>query len=196
MAASVTRSAFDESSMIALVRHPKLRGTQGLCYGRRDFPLADSARDIPLIVAQLQSAGIGPAPTVFSSPAPRCRLVAERLAEHFHIDNRLQELDFGAWEGCAWDSLPRAALDAWAANPAQFVPPDGESGAALIARIQHFAVDLAAVPGDCVVVTHGGPLKVLSRILAGDPIDLLAPAPEFGAVLLFGVPPRTHDCFR
>ena len=98
------------------------------------------------------------------------------------VDDRLRELDFGGWEGLAWDTVPRAALDAWAAAPADFAPPCGESGAALLARVAAFQADLRAQAEDCVVVSHGGPLKLLAALLRGAVPDLLAPAPPLGSV--------------
>jgi alpha-ribazole phosphatase len=165
--------------MIALVRHPTPAGTHGMCYGRLDVPLADPDRDIQAIVDLLR---LWRAPVVYTSPAARCRLVAERLSAEVQVDTRLAELDFGAWEGVRWDDIPRAALDAWASDPLGFAPPDGESGAMLVVRVQSFAHELRATPGRRIVVTHGGPLKVLSRLLRGAAVDLLASAPEWGSV--------------
>jgi alpha-ribazole phosphatase len=77
--------------------------------------------------------------------------------------------------------VPRTALDAWAADPWGFAPPGGESGGALVARVR--AVFAALRPGT-VVVSHGGPLKVLAALIAGRPVDLLAAAPPMGSCLL------------
>ena len=158
------------------MRHPAAAVAAGTCYGRLDLPLADPAAAAAL-AARL--AGLGGA--AWSSPAQRCRAVAVALGPH-RLDARLLELDFGAWEGRPWDDVPRPALDRWAADPAGFAPPGGESGAALVARVTAFAASLPL--GDHVVVTHGGPLKVLSALLRGFPVDLLAPAPPVGSVTL------------
>ncbi len=159
--------------MITLVRHPAV-AAGGRCYGRTDLPLAvegDAAR----LAARLAPVG----GTVWTSPARRCRGVAAALGAH-RVDPRLQELDFGAWEGLRWDDVPRAALDAWAADPWGFAPPGGESGAALVARVRAFR--RALPPGDHVVISHGGPLKVLLALEGGGPVDLLAPAPALASV--------------
>ena len=161
--------------MIALVRHPAVE-SGGRCYGRTDLPLADPASAAAL-AARLAAYG----GTVWTSPARRCRVVAEAIGLHV-VDDRLQELNFGEWEGVAWDDVPRPALDAWAAEPWGFAPPAGESGAELAARVTAFA--RALPPGDHVVITHGGPLKVLSAVLTGDAIDLLAPPPDPGSILV------------
>ena len=159
--------------MIALVRHPPVEAA-GRCYGRLDLPLRDP---VDALAAQLrQLAGI-----VWTSPSQRCRSVAAACGPH-RLDARLAELDFGAWEGHSWDEVPRAALDAWAADPWQFSPPGGESGAALVARVRAFW--LALPEGDHVVISHGGPLKVLVALAGGCPVDLLAAPPGWGSVTM------------
>ena len=95
------------------------------------------------------------------------------------MDERLQEMNFGCWEGLPWADVPRDALDAWAANVWDFTPPGGESGRDLVARVTSFAGELR--DGDT-VITHGGPLKILIAVLQGTPIDLLAPPPACGSV--------------
>ena len=120
---------------------------------------------------------------IWSSPAQRCRAVADAVGPH-RLDDRLQELDFGAWEGLPWDDVPRAALDEWASDPVAFAPPGGETGAALIARVGAFYQALG--PGDHAIITHGGPLKVLGALARRQAVDLLAAAPALGAVDVIG----------
>ena len=165
--------------MIALVRHPAV-DVRGRCYGRLDLDVADPAAAIRLAADLAPLRG-----TIWTSPARRCRRVAEAIGEH-RVDARLQELDFGAWEGVAWDDVPRASLDAWAADPWAFAPPGGESGTALVARVCAFASELDA--GDHVVITHGGPLKVLQAHLRNEAIDLLAPTPAMASITLTVMP--------
>jgi alpha-ribazole phosphatase len=62
----------------------------------------------------------------------------------------------------------------------QFTPPGGESGAALVARVTAFAAALP--PGRHAVITHGGPLKVLTAVLQRRPLNLLDPAPAPGSI--------------
>lgn len=158
--------------LIVLVRHPAVAVAPGVCYGRLDVTLAEPAT-VPLA---------GFAGTVWTSPAQRCRAVAAAIGPH-QVDLRLQEMDFGAWEGSRWDDVPRAELDHWAADIWQRGPPDGETGAALVARVTAFHDGLPR--GDHLVVTHGGPLKVLGALLRGVPVDLAAAAPALGSVQRF-----------
>ena len=124
--------------------------------------MADAA-DIIALAGRLRPFG----GTVWTSPARRCRDVAAALGPH-RVDCRLQELDFGAWEDQAWDEL-------WG-----FRPPGGETGGELVARVQAFYGALPA--GTHVVISHGGPLKVLAALLRGECVDLAAPAPLPGSV--------------
>jgi alpha-ribazole phosphatase len=162
---------------VVLVRHPTPLIAPGVCYGRRLDIAAVTAENI---VSDPLLAG---ARKIWSSPARRCLGVADPIATSLgvplQVDDRLQELDFGDWEGQPWSTIPRDDLDRWAADPLAFAPPRGESGAALVDRVRSFRAELNI---DCVVVSHGGPLKVLSALLRGQAVDLLAPPPAIGSV--------------
>ena len=161
------------------MRHPAPLNEPGICYGRLDPPLHPDA-DIERMAHDPLLAG---SKQVWTSPSRRCREVAERIAEVLSIplsaDPRLMELDFGEWEGKPWDDIPRAELDRWAAAPLGFRAPGGESGAELIERVASFHAGLTQ---DCIVVSHGGPLRVLSALLRGQPVDLFEPPQAIGAI--------------
>jgi alpha-ribazole phosphatase len=184
------RAAADREMRIALIRHPRPLVAAGTCYGRLDVPLHPEAA----IVAPPALAGIG---RVWSSPARRCRTLADVIAAAVAlpliVDARLLELDFGQWEGRSWDDVPRADLDRWASSPLTFAPPRGESGSALIARVGDFHATLHADGQDCAVVSHGGPLKILSALLDGRPVDLLADAQPIGSLRDYVVRARLSE---
>jgi alpha-ribazole phosphatase len=163
-----------------LVRHPPPLIEPGICYGRLDIPIHPNA-DIAGLARDPVLTGSA---VIWTSPARRCRGLSDRIADALAIpviaDPRLLELDFGAWEGKPWDEVPRAELDRWAADPLRFRAPGGESGEALIARVSTF---FAGLEQDCVVVSHGGPLRVLSALLRGQPVDLLSPPQALGAAV-------------
>lgn len=167
---------------LALVRHPKPLVATGICYGTLDLSLHPDA-DGEITSMRRALAGFD-ATMLWSSPLRRCRLVADVLAEgrEMRCDPRLAELNFGAWEGLAWDAVPRAALDAWARDPWSFAAPGGESGADLVARVASFHAELVSDGRDGIIVSHGGPLKVLRAMLQGQVPDLLAPPPAIGSV--------------
>ena len=170
--------------LVYLVRHPTPDIAPGLCYGRFDCPLHPQAQGetaglIAALADQRDAA-------IWCSPATRCRqpaaLLATALGGSVQIDPRLHELDFGDWEGQRWDDIPRESLDRWAAAPWSFAPPNGESGAALLARVRDVLRDLVAAGQDCVVLSHGGPLRLLAPLLRGQKPDLLAPSPGFAVI--------------
>jgi alpha-ribazole phosphatase len=165
-------------------------GGAGLCYGRLDLPLADKASIVPILAALTPMRGAA----IHTSPLARCRAVAEALAEAWSqappaSDERLREMDFGAWEGLPWAEIPRADLDRWAGDLAGFAAPGGETGAALVARVTAFWRMLVALPGAHAVITHGGPLKVLMALAEGRPVDLSRPTLALGGV--YPKPPRS-----
>jgi alpha-ribazole phosphatase len=163
---------------VVLVRHPAPLIAAGVCYGRLDVAVEPS--EVGRIAADRALVG---ARVVWTSPAVRCLDLAAAIAAAVGVpsrmDRRLLELDFGDWEGRPWSTIGGDDLDRWAADPLSFAPPDGESGAALVTRVRDF---WAGLHEDCVVVSHGGPLKVLAALLRGDPVDLLAAAPPIGSV--------------
>jgi alpha-ribazole phosphatase len=168
--------------MIGLIRHPRPLIAPGVCYGRLDTPPHPDA-DIPAIAASLAGVAVT---TLWTSPALRCAALADAIGAVTGLpprrDERLRELDFGTWEGQPWDAIPRASLDVWAANPAVFAPPGGETGAALVARVAAFHDMLRATGDTAIVVSHAGPLKLLAALLRGRPIDLFAPSPAMGVM--------------
>lgn len=137
-----------------LIRHPKPLIEMGICYGRLDCPAEDAVSVSASLLAELP-AGL----LLWTSPMIRCRELAERLHPLPIIDDRLAEMDFGAWEGRRWDDIPRAELDAWAADVAGYAPPGGESPRELQQRALDFVASLD-VP-EAVIVTHAGVIRTL-----------------------------------
>jgi alpha-ribazole phosphatase len=178
---------------IALIRHLAPSIGPGICYGRLDVGIDPSAeQQIGRLVTDPVLSG---AKLVWTSPARRCREVADAIAltlmVPMTIEPRLLELDFGDWEGRSWATIARTDLERWAASPLAFAPPGGESGAELVIRIREFHASLRRDQQDCVVVSHGGPLKVLAALLTEAPVDLLSIAPPIGSIRVITCP--DHD---
>ncbi|MGC4106885.1 MAG: alpha-ribazole phosphatase [Thermomicrobiales bacterium] len=145
---------------LILVRHTPVANAAGLCYGRADLDLADSfGADAAAVRATLP-----PGPwAVVSSPARRCRRLAETLGPVVTLDPRLAEADFGAWDGRAWDDLPRAEVDRWCDDFVTVRPPGGESFADVAARAEAFVADMTRrhPHGTVLAVTHAGVIRAL-----------------------------------
>ncbi|MEM7526475.1 MAG: histidine phosphatase family protein [Pseudomonadota bacterium] len=141
---------------LIMLRHPTPLGGAGLCYGRLDLPCApEAAEEIAVACASAPKAC-----SILSSPASRALSLARALAARdglaVEVDARLQELDFGAWEGRRWSEIDRRESDPWATDPMNRAPPGGESFAALRARVSDALDELAE---RTLIVTHAGPIR-------------------------------------
>lgn len=137
-----------------LIRHPKPLIEVGVCYGQHDCPAEGPVSATTVLLADLPS-GL----PLWTSPLIRCRTLAEQLHPRPCIDDRLAEMHFGDWEGRRWDDIPRAELDAWAADVAGYAPSGGESPRDLQRRALDFVASLN-VP-EAVIVTHAGVIRTL-----------------------------------
>lgn len=143
-----------------LIRHPQPAIEAGICYGRSDIGIAEDPHACAAALAPLLPAE---AP-LWSSPLRRCLELARALHPTPHIDDRLMEMHFGAWELQRWDDIPRVEIDAWAADPVDYAPPGGESPNALRARVGSL---LRELPEVAIIVAHGGVLRACVAELAG-----------------------------
>ncbi len=152
-----------------LIRHTRLQA-EGLCYGRHNPPLAPSfAAEAEAVKASF--AEVEPM-AVYSSPAARCRALVEHLGWQTRYDPRLQELDFGDWEGRAWHDIPRAESEAWTADFVRRAPPNGESYAALQARVVEFLRELQQQgAAQAVIVSHAGVIRAALAWLRNIPLE-------------------------
>jgi len=151
-----------------LIRHPRPLVAPNVCYGRLDVaPVPD---DLQGAVARL--AGLLPtAARLRTSPARRCRELARQLHAEPAEDHRLHERGFGHWEGQAWDAIGIAALDAWAADPWDFIPPGGESARMVQTRVAGLLAEELALAGTAVWVTHQGVARAAAGLLLDLPAD-------------------------
>ncbi len=152
---------------IYLVRHPMPRRSAGLCYGRTDMPVDPDV--LAAAAASLRSRippGVLRRASIFTSPASRCLGLARELAAPCApgLVEELREMHFGAWEGLPWESVPRAELDAWAADVWTYRAGGGESAAMVARRWRRWAARLAANNAargaPVIAVTHAGLIRV------------------------------------
>lgn len=140
-----------------LIRHTKPIISEGICYGQLDLEAENFDAAVQVLRAELPS--LVP---VWSSPLRRCFALAKRLHPAPIIDTRLAEMNFGQWEGRLWDDIPRAEIDAWAADIVGYAPPEGESPLALQRRAMAFVASLKGSKiNEAVLVTHSGVIRTL-----------------------------------
>lgn len=164
---------------LILIRHPRPAGGDGVCYGRLDLPPAEPVtaaadRLRPLLAACGVDLADHQTP-LYSSPLQRCHRLAAALHPAPSVDDRLAEMHFGAWEGQPWDQVPRAELDAWAADIRRYTPPGGESPEAVLARALDWVAEVSHQPvhrqAPVVAVSHAGPIRLLLCHWLGLPLS-------------------------
>ena len=146
---------------IYLIRHTQTATDPGLCYGQSDVALADSFEDE---TADLHDKlpEFDDDCSVFSSPLTRCLQLAQTFSDTVTADARLQELNFGDWEGLRFDALEPDILQHWTNNFVTAAPPNGENFEDLYQRAGDFWQDLLAVKAKQVlVITHAGVIRAL-----------------------------------
>ena len=178
-----------------LVRHGEtvLSGT-GVIAGRLDVAL--SARGEAQARAAARALQVRSLAAIVSSPLSRARATAELIAAPHglpvEIEPDLRELDFGVAEGLTFDELERLHPEVaatWVARPHEVVFPDGERWGDVAARVVRAAQAIAARHplGECAVVSHAGPIRVLLGLARRlEPCAALALPCEHGSVTSLG----------
>lgn len=146
---------------IYLIRHTQTAADSGLCYGQSNVALADSFPDEMTDLHQ-KLPEFDDDCKVFSSPLTRCLHLAKTFSDAVITDDRLLELDFGAWEGKRFDDIDADALQHWSNNFATATPPSGENFEDLYRRTGSFWQELLATNAEQVlVITHAGVIRAL-----------------------------------
>ena len=163
------------STRLILLRHGEPDQTvHGRCYGRLDPGL--SRRGLEQMRQVLRLLNNQPAAAIYSSPSRRAVESANLRAVDIPaatIDERLREIDFGAFEGLTYDEIsdryPRQ-YDEWMSQPTNVAFPDGESFATMSARVRRAFEQIRRLhSGKTVtIVSHGG----VNRIVLAAALDL------------------------
>ena len=151
---------------IYLIRHeePEMRGR---FIGRTDPPL--TAQGCDAAVSKLSALDVN---AVYVSPLRRARQTAQaiRCAAPHIVLPQLAEIDFGEWEGLAWNEIedrwPGAAvrkIEDWLG----VAPPGGESWADFTARLDTALEQVLAGPMPAAIVAHMVVNAALAQRLTG-----------------------------
>jgi len=165
-------------TILALIRHgPTSYNAQGRIQGRRDLPLSEQGR------AQVHGYRV---PTElegfdwFSSPLSRATATAEIMTDNqVSIDDRLLEMDWGAWEGRTLKGLRTELGQEMRENEDRgrdFRPIGGESPNDVLHRIQPFLLEVGQGARDAAAVTHKGVIRAV--FAAATNWNMLGPPPQ------------------
>jgi alpha-ribazole phosphatase len=145
-------------------RHPRPEGAAGRCIGSRSDLPVDPRRAKRLAHRIRRTARRHGLPQVIAtSPLRRCADVGRWLRRwgwRHHIDVRLAELHFGAWDGRRWAEIAYAEVSAWEADFLHHAPGGGESLAALRLRQAGWLAEAGDTPAR-LVVGHAGWINAL-----------------------------------
>ncbi len=119
---------------------------------------------------------------IVASPLRRAMETAQAVARGRPVepDERLMEMDYGAWEGLTYaqiDATDAAHRARWVADPEALACPGGESGADVALRARSFLVDLLAWAADrpdrdsvVLAVAHSTLNRLLLCVAVGIPV--------------------------
>jgi broad specificity phosphatase PhoE len=163
-----------------LVRHGTTlwNSEQRFC-GHSDIPLAAQGRVQARWLARRLCTQ--PITKIYSSDLLRASqtagIIAAQSSPHIQVEkfSSWREIAFGAWEGLTYEQIAQQFPSdlAFFTHPLSASPPGGESLTTLTQRVQNAFIALARASlngeGDIVLVSHGGPLRVLLCIILGMP---------------------------
>ena len=184
-----------------LARHARPLVAPGVCYGQLDVAADEAATRF----SATQLAALLPAHSrVAASPLQRCAQLAQALQQQrpdllVETDARLQEMNFGDWEGRAWADISADELRAWTDDFAHYQPGGhGENVTTFMARVADTfdAIDLAAPT--TLWITHAGVIRAVDLLLRGvRRLDHAAQwptaAPEYGQWQTRDLPASADD---
>jgi broad specificity phosphatase PhoE len=150
---------------------------RGRCYGSLDVRLSEhglaQAEDLVGRLTELYD-------VVCSSPRLRAVETAEPLAAArgvpVQVDERLREIDFGAFEGRTYDEIERTEPDlfrTWMERPTEVRFPGGESYCDVRERALAAYAEIRASHECAVVVAHGGVIRAGLAAWLGMPDDTI-----------------------
>ncbi|MEQ1682579.1 MAG: histidine phosphatase family protein [Burkholderiaceae bacterium] len=158
------------AAALAVWRHPRPSDVQGRCIGRTDVRV--DRRKAKRLAHRIRrwARQHGAARVVLTSSLQRAASVGRVLAgwgwQH-HIDARLNEMDFGEWDGLAWETIGADAVGDWCEAFAEHAPGGGESVAQLLARCGDLMAELHAAAAPPCVVGHAGWISAAQWLQAG-----------------------------
>ena len=160
------------TTVIDLLRHGEVEG-DAVFRGSSDDVLSDEGWQ------QMQNAlaDKGDWDVIITSPLQRCFEFAESLADdeglNLHINDQLQEIHFGDWEGQSPDDIMQSddaqRLDAWWQSPTKETPPRGEDFQDFRSRVLKALNKISQQYEDenVLIVTHAGVIRIILMYILG-----------------------------
>lgn len=153
----IWRSIILSPMKLVFIRHTSVNVPKGVCYGNTDVDLAPSfPQEARAVTDKLRTYQLD---KTYCSPLSRCVKLAEFCGYPDAIrDNRLKEINFGAWEMQSYDDITDPKLQEWFDDYINVRPPEGESVIDQRNRLENFIEEIKSRNKESVIgiFTHGG----------------------------------------
>jgi alpha-ribazole phosphatase len=170
---------------IYLIRHGQTAwNAEGRWQGTMDVPLGATGHEqARQLAVSLQDRSIT---AIYSSDLTRARTTAEPLAQIKHLpihqEARLQEINFGVFQGMTHEEIRQkypVEERALFTNYMDSAAPEGESRRQMQARVFSVWQEILANEAgpEIVIVTHGGPVRLLLMKLFPEQMERLMKVP-------------------
>ena len=153
-----------------LARHAQPLIAPGVCYGKLDMAAEPHATaECAQALALVLPAGL----RVVTSPLQRCEQLAQTLRAlrpdlAYKTDARLKEMDFGQWEGRAWQGIAPFELAAWTSDFAHYAAGhSGECVTAFMARVGAAFDEAKRMNKSTLWITHAGVIRAATLLAQG-----------------------------
>lgn len=167
-----------------LWRHAPVLLDAGLCYGATDVRSNDA---LTAKAADELAALVPQGASLWVSGLVRAQQLAEAALQRrpdllfAGADERINEMNFGAWELQRWDDVPRAAFDRWMADFGRHRFGGEESTGELLKRVGSLLEACLRMEAEHTVwVTHAGVIRAVQYIVSsgGTEIEEVSQWPE------------------
>lgn len=157
--------------MIVLARHGQTAANRdALLVGRIDPPLTELglAQAARLAGALASSTAVRVVASPLTRTVQTATVIAESLGLPVETDERIIEMDYGAWDGTPLAEVPIETWRAWRTDP-EFRPPDGESLRDVSRRVGAAMGEWLTADEPIIAVTHVSPIKAALTWALGAP---------------------------
>jgi len=145
---------------IIFIRHGETKENKRGVYGSSDTSLSQMGREqIFKAKEPIQSISFE---KVYTSPLMRTMETAALLGLKGDLDKRIQEIDFGIFEGKTYEEIKRNYPEetyAWTNDYIYYRIPNGESLMDLYNRTSNFLEDIVSKDKNTLVITHEGVIR-------------------------------------
>ncbi|NMB27444.1 MAG: histidine phosphatase family protein [Tissierellia bacterium] len=146
---------------IILIRHGETEGNVLKNFSTKDTPLTDKGREqIERTRTVIETLSFD---RVYVSPLKRAIETMEILGLDGEVENRIQEVDFGLFEGKTYETIKEQfteEVNRWNEDIINYPAPKGESTKLAYKRVTSFLEEIVKKDEDVLLVCHDGVIRI------------------------------------